>query len=339
MPEPALDNRSPFAVVVWPLLDVEGAEARLVLVKASFALRVGRKLPLATEPRDIRGADVPWERPDVPDLRLPAEFGLPKPGTDVMLAGHAQADPARTQRDVGLRIGARQVVLRVHGTRHWRRGLTGVEAGAAAPLYEPVPLAWSRAYGGQDLSDPHEALEESRNPVGTGVAREPTRLLDLAAPQITLPGDTTVRANGGHVPAGCAPLGRSFTPRREAAGRYDADWMASRYPARPLDYDAAHELAAPEALRFPEPLRGGERVELAGIEGLGSGHFELPHWRIVIRACADNRIHEHRPHLDTVVVDSDAGLVEMTWRGLFRVPEPLRGRFPWVRIYAKEFLA
>lgn len=349
MDEPAFYNHSGHAATLLPILDRDGAEARLVIVKASYAItpvrgdaagQGGSTLLPTEEPREIRLGDEPWGAPEIADLRLPADFGLPKPGTDFILAGHAV--PARgvsaTRMDVGLRVADRVKVLRVHGPRAWRRALTGVVPGPAGPL-ERTPLAWSRAYGGADFTDPRRPLEDARNPVGSGIARQAERLVGLPAPQIESPDDPVASAGGSHVPAGCAPLGRHFEPRRRTAGTYDAAWLQGAYPGRPADYRPEHEHCAPPDFVFQEPLRGGEPVRIAGVHADALLDFLLPKWLVRVDATIDGRTQEQRPHLDTVVVDSDAMVVELVWRALFRCPPKMRDRFTAVKVQAKEFLA
>jgi hypothetical protein len=341
MDEPALLNASEFHASVLPILDRDGAHARLVIVKASFAIGRGGALRLAHEQRQPRLGDEMWGGPEIPDVRLPGDYCIAKVGTDFILSGHAV--PLKSSVpvpfiDVGLRVADRSQRLRVHGLRHWRAALTGVIPGPSAAV-EPTPISWSRAYGGFDASNATEPVEEPRNPVGSGVARDVRRLVGTRAPQIERPDAPVGAAGGRNVPAGCAAIGRSFEPRRSKAGTYDDAWLKGGYPARPADYDTAHEnCAAPEWL-FREPLRGGEGVNLTGVSDVGPLAFSLPKFRVLIEARIDGQLTERRPHLDTVVVDSDGQVLELVWRALFRCPARMRNRFTAVRVRAKEFLA
>ena len=340
MDEPALRNDSDFHASVLPILDRDGAHARIVIVKAAYAIRPGEPLEFADEPREPRLGDEMWGPPEVADIRWPADFCIAKPGTDFVLSAHAVAarQGVDTFVDVGIRVADRARVLRVHGAREWRRTVGGVAPGPAAVIREPIPLAWSRAYGGLDLSDPARPIEEPRNPVGSGIAHDVNTLVGRAAPQIEAP-DAPVDSAGArsHVPVGCAPIGRTFEPRRRAAGTYDAAWLEQRYPARPSDYDASHENCAAPDWRFAEPLRGGEPVRIAGVSPLGAIEFALPKWRVVVQAAIDGKVIEQRPHLDTVLVDGDARVVELVWRALFRCPPKMHDRFTAIRVAAKEF--
>lgn len=340
MSEPDLYNRSGFVASVLPILDRDGTPCRVVIVKASYAIRLGAPLQLAEDPRGVRMGDELWGPPAIPDLRLPGDFCAAKVGTDFVLSGHAIPPIGQVcnRVDVVIRVADRIKLMRVHGQRAWRRSLLGVVPGLSDPM-RATPLAWSRAYGGSDLTKPDQPLEEPRNPVGSGVARHAERLVGTPAPQIEAPDEPIGAAGGSFAPVGCAPLGRSFVPRRQAAGTYDAAWIRSGYPARPSDYREEHENCAPEEFVFREPLRGGEVVRITGVNAAGPLDFVLPKHRLVIEAAIDGATLERRPHLDTVVVDSDAMVLELVWRALFRCPTKMRGRFTSVQVQAKEFRA
>jgi hypothetical protein len=339
MDEPALNNHSGFQASILPIVDRYGAQARIVIVKATYDIRVGAALRMAEHPRDVRLGDEPWGAPEIPDLRLPGDFCAVKPGTDFILSGHAVPQRLQTDTyvDVNIRVADRTKQLRVHGPRQWRRSLVGVVPGPSAPMAPATPLAWSAAYGGLDLSDPKRPLEEARNPVGIGIARDIDRLVGTPAPQIEDPDAPIGGAGGRFAPVGCAPLGRSFAPRRDTMGTYDKAWLESTYPARPADYREDHENCAPPDFVFREPLRGGEPVTVAGVHSAGPLAFLLPKHRILIEAMIDGAMVERRPHLDTVVVDGDALVLELVWRGLFRCPAKMYNRFTAVRVTTKEF--
>lgn len=339
MDEPAVYNHTPFHVSVLPILDRDGAQCRLVIAKATYAMGPARDLKIAEKQRDVRDGDELWGAPEIPDVRLPGDLCAAKPGTDVIVSGFAVPPNGQSVRyiDVSIRVADRMKVLRVYGEREWRDSPLGVVPGAAAPLRQ-TPLAWSRAYGGTDLSDPKRPLEEPRNPVGSGVARDVSRLIGHPAPQIESPEEPIGRAGGGFTPVGCAALGRHFGSRRQTMGTYDRAWLDKVYPARPADYREEHENCAPEDFVFRSPLRGGEPVVLTGVHSAGPLAFALPKYRVLMEAAIDGRVIEHRPHLDTVVFDTSAMLVELVWRGLYRCPPKMRNRFSGIRVQAKEFV-
>jgi hypothetical protein len=336
--EPALYNESSFYGCVLPILDREGAHSRLVIVKATYAIVPGEKPKLAEEQRPERLGDEPWGVPEIADIRLPADFCPAKPGTDFVVSGHA-VPPQHyngTFADVHIAVADREMKLRVHGERKWQRTLSSVVPGPSDPV-AITPLAWSLAYGGIDLSEPSKPLEEPRNPVGRGVARDVDSLIGTPAPQIEYPNKPIHSAGVKNVPAGCAALGRNFEPRRGTAGTYGSDYVEKVYPARPNDYKEEHENCAAPDLVFRDSLRGGERVTLSGVHAGSALDFLLPKWRILIEADIDGVVVARRPHLDTVLVNTDAMELELVWRGLYRCPAKMRKRFESVTIRSKEF--
>ncbi len=340
MDEPALHNHTGFQASILPILDRQGAQSRIVIVKATFVIGVGDGAPLAMaeEPREVRLGDEPWGVPEIPDLRLPGDFYAAKPGTDFILSGHAVPQRPRldTHVDVGIRVGERTKLMRVHGPREWRRSMLGVVPGPSAPI-QRTPLAWSLAYGGLDLSDPKRPLEEARNPVGSGVTHDVDGLVGTPAPQIEEPRAPIGAAGGRFTPVGCAPIGRNFEPRRNTMGTYDRAWIESTYPARPADYHEEHEHCAPPDFVYRKPLRGGEPVTVTGVHSSGRLAFVLPKYRMFVGAEIDGAAVERRPHLDTVVVDADALVLELVWRALFRCPAKMHNRFAAVTVLTKEF--
>ena len=340
MDEPALYNQSGYVTSVLPILDRTGAPSRVVIIKGSYAVNPGGNLSLAKAQREIRLGDEHWGPPEIPDIRLPGDFCAVKPGTDFVLSGYAVPPGIEACKavDVSIRVADRLKLMRVHGPRLWRRSLLGVIPGPS-DILKRTPLAWSRAYGGLDLSDREHPLEEPRNPIGSGVMRDVNRLVDTPAPQIEAPSSPISFAGGDFIPVGCAPIGRSFEPRRRSAGTYNAAWIKSGYPARPSDYREEHENCASPDLIFKEPLRGGELVTVTGVNASGPISLVIPKMRIMVEAEIDGEIIERRPHLDTVLLDSDAMILELVWRTLYRCPSKMRNRFTAVRVQTKEFIS
>jgi hypothetical protein len=340
MDEPDLFNHTDFAAEVLPIIDRTGAPARTVIVKATYSLADPAALRLADKQNAVRLGHECWGPPEVLDIRLPSDYGLPKEGTDFVLSACAVAPRHRTPTsvDVDVQVAGRHKVLRVHGPRHWQQGIAGVVPSPAQALVR-VPLAWSRAWGGLDISDPAHPLEEPRNPVGSGVTRSAARLVGLPAPQIESPAHPIRAAGGSNEPQGCAPIAPHFAPRRHAAGTYDENWLKSVYPARPADYKSLHENCAVPDLQFADGLRGGEPVYVAGTHAERIFEFRLPKWLVHVRAQIDGALQDQRPSLDTVVVDTEALTLELVWRAQFACPARMRDRFTGIRVDAKEFLS
>ena len=84
-----VENRTPFATALMPLPDREGIETLFAVVKGTFAL--GPRPVVADAQVPVTPADQYHGEPAVSSIRLPSDFCLGKPGTDVLLHGSAWA--------------------------------------------------------------------------------------------------------------------------------------------------------------------------------------------------------------------------------------------------------
>ncbi len=332
---PDLKKSTTAEVALVPHLDLDGRMATVVLVKQQFEVDRTGKVQ-RTPGAEIRFTDVPWDEdaPETSSTKYPSDVCLRKPSTDVILAGaavRAYREPARAI-DVLVRVGPVEQVLRVHGPRVWFRGATGLALSPAEPV-EEVALRWEFAFGGADFEDELKPLEEARNPVGRGIARDPATLVHEPGPQIEDPRHPIVGLRGA-VPAGVGALGRHWEPRRRYVGTYDEAWKRERMPLPPLDFDTRFNQAAPPALITPEPLTGGELVQVHNCCELGPLQFPLPRIAFFVGARTDVGLTEHRPQLDTVLLEPNRRTLDLTWRSV--VPMPRRAsKLHYVQVHEK----
>jgi hypothetical protein len=336
MNEPEFYNETPFTAEFLPIIDKDGAECRVAVIKAAYQIPPGGDPLICEKQRPIRYGDAMWGPPEIPDVKYPGDLCCFKPATDFLLVGHAASPGERPVKsvDVEMKVGSWTKTLRVLGERRWRKGLIGATLSNSEPMVR-VPLAWSLAFGGFDSTDPKKPVEEPRNPVGRGITRHAKDLDGLPGPQIEDPRKRLSTSADHPTPVGCGPLGRSFEPRRTQAGSYDDAWLQSRFPGRPLDYKDDHENCAPRDQVFNPYLRGGEPIQITGVAHDGPLAFRLPLIRILVEGEMEGKREEHRPPLDTVLVDSDARVVEMVWRQVFRCPPKMRNHFTLVRVLHK----
>ena len=338
MYEPEFFDSTPFEAQVLPYVDRQGRDARLVVAKASFSVVPTAALTLLDEQRPIRLGNEPWDDPEVSDNRFPSDLCEYKPGTDVLIVGHAVApfDRLSSCLEVAARIADRMLMLRAHGPRYWEG--FGPRLGPAAPT-RAVALRWGLAFGGIDLSDPSRPLEHAQNPVGLGIARDASALLGKPGPQIEDPAAPLSAPNRGKA-VGVGPLGVNFSPRRGYAGTYNETWLRRLHPAKPPDYDPRFENVAPAPLFFERPLRGLEPCIVQGVRKDGKGlAFELPRERVRVEWVIDGKREGVDPHLDTVIIDTDAAVLEMVWRACIPTPAKLRNRFTEIHLWRKQVAA
>jgi hypothetical protein len=249
-------------------------------------------------------------------IRKPSQLFEYKPGTDVLLLGHAHPPrgSAATSVDVSLTIGPIAKRARVHGLRVWQRGVFGgLTPGPGCAIREPIPLVYELAYGGMDLSDPEATVGEPRNTVGRGVARDLDKLIDQPAAQIEDPADP-------RAPVGFGAIHRHWQPRASFAGTYDEAWLEAKAPLLPDDFDPRHHVSVPPDQWSVAPLRGDEPCEVRGATAEGVWRFQLPRVALGFSSMALGKRTEHRTHLDTILIDADAGRIELTWRAAVPLP-------------------
>src|SRR5262249_19094052 len=118
-----------------------------------------------------------------------------------------------------------------------------------------------------------------------------------------------------------APCGFGFTspnwePRARFAGTYDEQWIKSRKPRLPADFDRRFFNAAAPGLVAPGYLRGDEEVVLINVTTVPRMAFRLPavappRCRVVLRGRRETHL---RTTLDTVIVNTDAHQLILLWR-------------------------
>jgi len=312
----------PGKFMTHPIRDRTGRERLIVILK--YTLRSdasGRTWFEEEEPSDIVTADVTEGDPATSSIRKPSDICDEKPGTDVLLVGHAHPmSRGATATDVTLTMGPVQKTLRIHGLRAWQWGtFGGLLPGPARPIVEPVPLLWELAWGGLDLSDPEKPVGDPRNTLGRGVARDPKRLVGKEAVQIEYP-DKPVSGKGVNTPAGFGALCRHWEPRLGYAGTYDQAWMDHKMPLPPDDFDPRFNVTAPADQWSRLPLRGDEMAVVTGATPEGLWRIQLPRLAPGFSAVISGRRSEHRTHLDTILIDADKKTIEMTYRAAIPMP-------------------
>ena len=117
-----LENRTPFKAAIAVLPDASGVDTLYVVVKATVTLQPN--LSLAPEQVPLTMADEYYADPATSSLRAASEMHIGKPGTDVLLVGHARAPDDRpiARMKVSLSVAERRKELLVSGDRTWSDG-------------------------------------------------------------------------------------------------------------------------------------------------------------------------------------------------------------------------
>ncbi|MGH2958265.1 MAG: DUF2169 family type VI secretion system accessory protein, partial [Solirubrobacterales bacterium] len=262
-----LKNETPFKATIAAMPDTDGVDALWAIVKATFT--IGDSLEIAEQQVPIALESVHQGEPAVSSITTPSDIGLRKPGTDVLLLGHAHAPGGRAvkESDVSLRIGSLAKSVRLYGKRVW--GVGAMRNGISTPEpFRTVPLVWERAFGGTDLVEGRkpELHGESRNPVGAGFrvknGRKPLEGMQL--PNLEDPRSLISGWQDRPLPVCFAAVAPHWEPRRSHAGTYDERWQRRHAPYLPQDFDPRFFQVAPPDLVTRGHLRGDEEIEVRG---------------------------------------------------------------------------
>jgi hypothetical protein len=307
-------------------LEPSGRELLVVVIKGSFVIpRPGEKVRLADEQRPLVMADTFTGEPGFSAPVLEVDYAPRKHACDVLLTGSVRAPEGRmaTRLQASLRVGAMHKRLDVFGDRVWEAGLGGIKA-SPARAFEAMPVSYDRAFGGADRHPPDEAEHDAylANPVGRGWHKYlKSEWVDGSPlPNVERPGENVTAPDGRYTPIALGPLGRGWPQRARFAGTYDDAWLADVFPFLPKDFDERYYQAAPQDQQLPFPREPLE-VVMQGFFADGPRQFVLPYFEApVVVFPKRGEKEDYTAALDTIVFDTDAETVTMSWR----VARPLK---------------
>lgn len=312
-----VDNRTPFAAERGWVRDREGAEIWLVAVKATYDIKPDDSTEISKDQPPVLRIPEHFGEPGKSSIKYEADLILTKKTTDVLVVGHAcarQGKPIK-QMDVGFRIGNMQKIVRVFGDRRWN----GSTISEPEP-FTKMPLVYERAFGGVDSKSKHPERDwDWRNPVGTGFAISKENASGLALPNIEDPKALIASWKDRPSPAGFGALCSHWQPRASFAGTYDDNWMKTRQPLLPQDFDDRFFQCAPADQQMPQYLRGGEPVLLAGFTAGDPLRFALPKIFLGFETHfydGSREIHKNRA-LHSVIIEPDFPRVSLVWHSSF----------------------
>lgn len=311
-----LKNKTRLAAALYSAPDPDGVETLFAVVKGTFTL--GPRVEEAEQQVPVLMADRFRGDALKTSIAEPGDASLAKPGTDVLLFGHAYGPGGRptTRAEVSFRAGPVEKRIVVFGNRRW--GGTILTRISAPEPFEKMPLVWERAFGGTEppSGDPPRADGEDRNPVGTGFRSRMSarKLEDVVLPNLEDPSRLISSPGDRPAPAGFGAIAPHWKPRPTYAGTYDEAWRRSRAPFLPDDFDPRFLQVAPEDQQVPGYLRGGEQVEIAGATPSGAVRFSLPSRRVDVFFHLDSGVERRPANLDTVILRPDESRLVLVWR-------------------------
>jgi hypothetical protein len=271
---PAYTNFTRFSVGEIAGFDPEGAEFYALIVKATFVWGEDGAVELADAPQPLIETDVFTGDPASTGLLFESDFTPFKPRCDVLVCGALALPVEVEQVEATLQVGRRiRKTVRVIGDRHWTLGTFSTVTMTRPRPFRRMPISWDRSFGGTDPEDPKHY--EPRNPVGCGKRKQPKRLEGQRAPNFEHPRQPLE-------PIGFGPVGRSFRPRVDLAGTYDAKWQEEHFPLPPPDFDPRYHNCAPEDQQLDQ-YPAGEEVRLEHMTARGHDRFVLPRFEVPVR--------------------------------------------------------
>lgn len=288
------------------------ALSMVVVVKATFTLK-GRWMEFADGPGPMtRGDRYEIEGDLNSPLRYPSDLVPWKQNADFIVIGSAYAPGGEPVKMLTIEasIGSTSKKLAVFGDRTWVRVDDSVGVPSEPQAFTKMPIGSDRAYGGPGFD---------LNPVGRGHGT-------MSLPNIEDPLRTIATSDDRAAPAGFGPVALTLAPRTMMNGTYDDSYVKTRWPWLAADTDWRVFNAAPLDQQIDGYLYGGESIHLVNLlPGKPDFRTHLPLLRVrcpLGYTFKDGRTETHDPRmvLDTVVVDTDAQIVTLVWRG--RVPAP-----------------
>ncbi|NUT65008.1 DUF2169 family type VI secretion system accessory protein [Pseudomonas corrugata] len=305
----------------------DGRESLVVVVKGTFNLPLdGRVATLADVQQPLLMADTFFGEPGLSAPLREMDFAPLKPCCDVLVCGKAHAPGGRpvTQLTAGIRVGRVSKAFSVFGPRQWQQGMLGVSPGSPQPFTEQ-DITYAQAFGGTHsrVNAPEMQQCYPDNPSGRGWFPgdiDSTLIIGRPMPNTEEPGKPVDSPCGHFRPMALGPIGRSWPQRARFAGTYDDAWLADCFPFLPGDFDNRYFQAAP-ADQHTDYLRGGEDVLLLNLTPQERAGFRIPEMEVPVTFCLKKGGHDTvQAVIDTLLIDTDAGQVQLTWR----VSRPLR---------------
>jgi hypothetical protein len=306
-------------------VDKTGQEHLLIVVKGSWSFASGRVArPCHTMP--LQYGDVFVGEPGLSAPLYESDFVLKKLRCDVIFNARAYAPEGEAVKELeaGFSIGSVQKTLRVVGNRVWKNG----QPGTPQP-FSDMPLHYGLAFGGEREIDAQQKINEcyQQNPVGRGFSSDEQALEGKLLPNLEAIGQRINRTNLAWQATALSATARSWLPRRQFGGTYDANWKRNIFPFLPEDFDERFNQCAPEDQQIDFP-QGGEEVVLTNLmRGRPEVRFQLPRLnKLPIKVLMSNyTVEEPQVVVDTLYFEPDKACVTAVWRASVPIARRMQG--------------
>lgn len=320
-------NHTPFPARLGTAVGPDRTRSLTAVLAATFSIPDADGAVCEPAPEQLE----PQLRPSYSGERLrssilrPADVVPYKPGTDVVLVGHAYApDGPVEELTASVKVGSLHKTIVVVGDRQWESSTVGLVKSEPQP-FERMPLVYERAFGGCPPSQRGAAHpdQDERNPIGTGYCVTSTDAEGMALPNLETPDDRIRSWRSVPPVAGFGAIDAHWAYRRCFAGTFDAAWRATQRPYLPLDHDLRFYSAASPGLWSPVSLFGELDVELVRLSTTPVLRFRLPDIRVRVDFHLGGHLHERRAELWTIFLEPDERRVSMVWGARCRLERRL----------------
>ncbi|AUI87864.1 hypothetical protein BS333_15835 [Vibrio azureus] len=246
-------------------------------------------------------------------LKVDHEFAFFKPNTDVLIYGKARSygkKPVTYQECRILLDGHVDKTIAIHGERVW------VEHGGSISVSLPQPfiekdMDYTCAVGGG-----------FDNRIGGGIAESTAELLQQPVPSVFYPGETWSPSVTHCRVAGFGAIPPFFSQRQKLAGTFDEEWLETRKPMLPVDFDVKFNQSAPQDQQCKGYVSGGERLMMSGFCHNDTITFRIPDKKYMAIATFKDRQEQAAMPIYTIFADTERKQISLSYTAVF----PCQGR-------------
>ncbi len=317
------------------------ARAGMLVAKMTYRVVDGVATLETQKPAKILVKDTPliWKDPQAGDVllgELPRDDTLrADPAFEVILLGqaHAPKGVACTQMKVAMSVGAARRELLVTGDRRWEKSVFGQRISAPTP-FTTMPLAWSRAFGGQaEIEIDHESFVDVcdvRNAAGRGFdptmqAHGMTKALKSPKPYPRFDA-ARVLPNVEYPQVAVKAWGDNPDPACWATVPTTSSIHGLRIPVEPKTPKAGPGLfhrAHPDWV-LPQVPPAHTVVTVDGVTPDGRWTFKLPAQQVWLDVVTESREQRVQALPQMLVLLPEERSFQLIFRGFFSVPVPLQ---------------